>query len=735
MRKLFLVVFMPFYLQAQDMPIGSWKSLLSYKNPSYIAEAENKIYCVASGSLFYINKSDNTINRLSKTTGLSDIGVKKIGHSKELNVTIIIYENCNIDILRNEEIINIPDIKRKDIAGAKSINNITLKNEIAYLSSSFGLILIDLDKIEVKDTYGISYNEAQSINGCAISGDSILVATNSGLYYANSNSLFLSDFNNWELLENDYENYDNVISTSTGFYADTDSSTLNICYSNNTLIKIKINSLEIHTEEDGGSFFELTNEKFDFIKHALIDENGILWVADSANGLLKFINYDYQESYMPESPKENRIFSLEFSNNRLYVCHGGHVNFGTFWNKNGVSMKDNFDYWRNYDYYELNNARDIVSSASLANKTYFASYYNGIVELEDNEVVERYSWWNTNNGLDTIPYWQEDNKMAISDLTFDKSGNLWGLLSGVENPLFVKTAQNEWHKFSISSTQTYLFDEMLIDDYNQKWGIIGRDNGVFVYNDNNTIENLDDDEYVFLNTNVGDGNLPSMNVLCFANDLDGRIWVGTDKGVAVFYNPASIFSGYNFDAQKILITEGDYGQYLLSEETVTCIAIDGANRKWIGTEKSGVFLLSSEGEEEILHFTKENSPLFSNNIVDITINNNNGEVFIATENGLLSYRSDATKGASLQGEAFVFPNPVTSKHLGPIAISGLITNASVKITDVSGNLIFETTANGGQAVWNGKNKTGKRASSGVYLVLSTDISGKETIVSKILFVN
>ena len=735
MRKLFLVVFLPFYLCAQDTPIGSWKGLLAYKNPSYIAEAENKIYCVASGGLFYINKNDNTINRLSKTTGLSDVGVQQVAHSKELNATIITYENCNIDIIKNNETINLPEVKRKDITGLKSINNITLKNEIAYLSSSFGLILIDLEKIEVKDTYGISYNEAQAINGCAISGDSILVATNTGLYFANSTSLFLSDFNNWELLENDYENYDNVISTSTGFYADTDSSTINICYSNNTLIKIKTNSLEIHIEENGGSFFDLTHEKFDFIKHALIDETGVLWVADSVNGLLKFINYDYQESYIPESPKENRIFSLDFSNNLLYVCHGGHVNFGTFWNKNGVSMKDGFDYWRNYDYYELNNARDIVSAASLANKTYFASYYNGVVELEDNEVVERYSWWNTNNGLDTIPYWQEDNKMAISDLKFDKNGNLWGLLSGVENPLFVKTAQNEWHKFSISSTQTFLFDEILIDDYNQKWGIVGRDNGIFVYNDNNTIENLDDDEYIFLDINTGGGNLPSMNVLCFANDLDGRIWVGTDKGVTVFYSPESVFSGYNFDSQQILITEGDYGQYLLSEETVTCITIDGANRKWIGTEKSGVFLLSSEGEEEILHFTKENSPLFSNNIVDIAINNNNGEVFIATEEGLLSYRSDATKGAAFQGEAFVFPNPVTNKHLGPIAISGLITNASVKITDVSGNLIFETTANGGQAIWNGQNKTGERASSGVYLVLSTDFSGKETVVSKILFIN
>ena len=196
-----------------------------------------------------------------------------------------------------------------------------------------------------------------------------------------------------------------------------------------------------------------------------------------------------------------------------------------------------------------------------------------------------------------------------------------------------------------------------------------------------------------------------------------------------------MFSGYNFDAQQILITEGDYGQYLLSEEKVKCITIDGANRKWIGTEKSGVFLLTEDGQEEILHFTKNNSPLFSDNIIDIAINHENGEVFIGTDKGLISYRADATKGASSQGKTHVFPNPVNENYNGPIAISGLITDANIKITDVAGNLVFETTANGGEAIWSGKNKNGERASTGVYLVLSTDLYGEEKVVSKILFIH
>tara|TARA_B110000116_G_C16538927_1_gene447753 strand:- start:31 stop:741 length:711 start_codon:yes stop_codon:yes gene_type:complete len=235
--------------------------------------------------------------------------------------------------------------------------------------------------------------------------------------------------------------------------------------------------------------------------------------------------------------------------------------------------------------------------------------------------------------------------------------------------------------------------------------------------------------------NLGNGNLPSLDVYCFANDLSGEIWVGTDKGVTVFYSPGTVFSGENFDAQQILIQEGEYGQYLLSEETVKCITIDGANRKWIGTEKSGIFLLSEDGLDQILHFTAENSPLFSNNIIDIAINPENGEVFIGTEKGLISYRSDATDGKAIQTQTHVFPNPVRESYNGPIAISGLVVNANIKITDINGDLVFEGFAKGGQAIWNGKNKRGDRASTGVYLVFSTDINGLEKAVSKILFIH
>jgi len=730
MKKLFLL-FLPLLINAQNVPIGYWKDYQSYTSASYIAEAENKIYCVTNGGLFYVNKDDNTVNRVSKVTGLSDVGVKQVAYSAALEITIITYENCNIDLIKNNTIVNISDIKRKEIIGSKFINNIIIKEKTAYLSCTFGLVLIDLENEEIKDTYKIGQNgNFEVINSCAFDSTNIYVASEGGIYYADKNSNSLFDFNSWKLDTNRAESYQDIFVIEDSIWVGNGNS----FYNNNSLFLsfndtiLKYNNLLLNADT-------ILNNQLDDINFIYTDSEEYLWVADENNGLLKFTNFQYTESFIPEGPKENKIFSLEFLSNKLFTSHGGHINFGALWNKNGASIMSEFDVWRNYDYYELKNARDIVEVAEYNGTAYFASYYNGVVEVRDNEVVERYSYYNTDGALDTIADWQNDKRMAVADLKFDDFGNMWGLVSGVNNPLFVKTKNNEWHNFQLSPTQHFHFDEILIDQYNQKWGIMGRKNGLFVFTDNNTISNTDDDQYKLLNMSIGNGNLPSLDIYCFAEDLDGEIWVGTDKGIGVFYNPLSVFSGNNFDAQQILITEGEYGQYLLSEEKIKCITIDGANRKWIGTEKSGVFLLSEDGLDQILHFTTENSPLFSNNIIDIAINPENGEVFIGTEKGLISFRSDATNGATTQSTTKVFPNPVRETYNGIIAISGLVTDANIKIADIDGNLVFEGFSKGGQASWNGKNKNGDRVSTGVYIVFSTDIDGIEKIVSKILFIH
>ena len=730
MKKLFLL-FLPLLINAQDVPIGYWKDYQSYTSTSYIAEANNKIYCVTNGGLFYINKEDNTINRMSKVTGLSDIGIKQIAYDLNSKITIITYENCNIDLLKNNIIVNISDIKRKEITGKKLINNIIIKDKIAYLSCTFGLVLIDLENEEIKDTYKIGQNgDFEEINSCAFNSNNIFVASEGGVYYADKNSSSLFDYNSWILDTNRTDNYQNIFIIEDSIWV----GNRNSFYNNSSLFKsindtiLMYNNLLLDADT-------ILNNQLENINFIYKDTEGYLWVADSTNGLLKFSNSQYQESFIPEGPLRNDIYSLEYEDNTLYMCHGGHANFGlNSLINDGVSFKNTADTWINNNRSEIGGARDILEVAINDGYTFYASWYHGISVMKDEDFIKRYGYNNTNGILDTVYY--SNNRIRISDLKFDNEGNLWGLSSEVNHPLFVKTKNEEWFSFSMNQDRVALFfDDLIIDKYNQKWGVIGRSGGLFVYDDNNTISDSSDDQYKILKNTEGQGNLPSMAVYCIAEDLDGEIWVGTDKGIGIFYNPSAIFSGTNFDAQQILIAEGEYGQYLLSEEKVKCITIDGANRKWIGTEKSGVFLISDDGIEEILHFTTYNSPLFSDNIYDITINPSNGEVFIGTEKGLISYRSDATIGITTQSTTKVFPNPVKETYNGVIAISGLVTDANIKITDIDGNLVFEDFAKGGQASWNGKNKNGDRVSTGVYLVFSTDINGIEKIVSKILFIH
>ena len=726
MKKLLFLLF-PLFIQAQNVPIGFWKDYQSYTNTSYITQAKSKIYCVTNGGLFYLNKDDNTLNRLSKVTGLSDIGVKQIAYSDSLETTIITYKNCNIDLIKQGRIINISDIKRKEIIGNKLINNITIKKGIAYLSCTFGLVLLDLEKEEIKDTYRIGENgNFVGINSCAFNEQNIFVASEDGIYSADIHSTSLFDFNSWELDTNRTENYWNIFSIGDSIWTGESNS-----FYNNNLLFIANNDTILIYENLLTNPDTLIDNKLKYTQYIYHDIEENTWIADSENGLLHFINFNYQGNFIPEGPTINDTYSLEYENNTLYMCHGGHINFSSQGKiYDGVSIRKNYDEWINYNYTAI--GIDVLEVAVKNGTEYYASWRDGLSEIKNGELVIRYDNDNTNGALETTG--SSNDRIKISDLKFDDNGNLWGLNSEVNHPLFVKTKDNEWFSFGMNQDRIGLFfDDLIIDQSNQKWGILGR-GGLFVYNDNNTISNTNDDQYKILKNSVGQGNLPSMGVYSIVEDLDGEIWVGTDKGIGIFYNPSAIFSGNNFDAQQVLIQEGDYGQYLLSEEKIKCITIDGANRKWIGTEKTGVFLISEDGMEEIQHFTAENSPLFSNNIYDITINPENGEVFIGTEKGLISYRSDATTGVKIQEETHVFPNPVRETYNGPIAISGLITNANIKITDIDGNLVFEDFAKGGQAIWNGKNKNGERASTGVYLVFSTDINGLEKMVSKILFV-
>ncbi len=753
MKLIFTLSFLICLLNSFSNEIGIWKEYFSKTGAKKVFANKSQVYCIYENGIFAYEQKSSEILHFSKINYTSDFGINNLSFSS--NGLVVSYVNSNIDIIEDNITTNINDIKNLEIAG-KKINNLTVIENELYVSASYGVSKINLLKKEISDTYYLYKNgEPLQIKDFQKVGDYFLVATSDGVYKANQNSL-LNDPDNWSQIDTNsnvtkiihgsriiflYQNgnssyYKVSESLSNISSAIIETFALNdVTYSNNKFLLIYDNS--IVTSINGIDTFTVFDEssKTRKFKSACFDEENNIWVADSVNGLVKVKNGVFEAAIQPNGPASNNVFDLNFSNSILYFSHGGHSNFSlNNLNYTGVSVLEN-NSWDQYSSFFLGNSRDIVSSTTNGDSEYFASWYDGIAETKNKNYSNKYGYNNTNGVLDTTYY--SNNRIQISDLKFDKYGNLWGLNSQVPKPLFVKTFENYWYSFSLNlPIEGLYFDEILVDDINQKWGIIAKGSvrGLFVYDDNYTLENEYDDQFKLISTDVGQGALPSNNVNCITKDRNGKIWVGTYEGVCVFNNPSFVFSGYNFDAQQILITEGDYGQYLLSTEHVKCIAVDGGNRKWIGTLGAGLYLLSADGTEEIQHFTSENSPLPSNNIIDVAINSKNGEVFIGTDKGLMSYTSDATNGKNSQNNLKIFPNPVRQTYNSLITIDKLYTDANIKITDMNFNLIYEGFANGGRATWNGRDIDGNKVPTGVYMVFTSDEMGSEKISGKILII-
>ncbi len=374
---------------------------------------------------------------------------------------------------------------------------------------------------------------------------------------------------------------------------------------------------------------------------------------------------------------------------------------------------------------------DVVINPYDPNNVFFASWEDGLIEFQNGEIQHVYNY--TNSSLQASS--PDILRTMASGVKVDASNNLWVLNSRVENILSVKTNSDDWYSYNLGASNSNIeTGNLFIDSYNQKWIIPRRSHSLIVFNDNQTPEITADDEVRTLSVAVGNGNLFASQIKCVVQDLDGELWFGTNEGIGVIYSPRNVFSDGNFDIQRILVEWDGYVQHLLETEIITAIAIDEANRKWIGTKSSGLFLLSEDGSEQIYHFTVANSPLISNEITALAIKDN-GEVFIGTVDGMVSYKGEATAPSTDGSNSYAYPNPVPAGYSGSIAIKNLYRDANVKITDISGNVVFETRALGGQAIWDGRNFDGKKAGTGVYLVFASSEDGSASLVCKILFIN
>jgi hypothetical protein len=751
LKRIFFSVFLfSSIFSIAQIPKGAWRDHLSYNKGKVVAITPDRVYCITDKALFYYEKEDGSIQKISKINGLSDLDPGYIAYSKKHKKLMVIYNNGNIDIFSGESKTNFPDIKVKNMVGNKTIQHINMVDDYAYLSYGFGIVVFNLLKNEISDSYIIGTGGSYlKINSTAVYNDTIYASSDIGLYKAAINDPFLGNYSNWikdtnimypnrpsvatEVFDNQLlvlnlkdETNGSLVNRYNGVVWDTIFTDLNevrsISVSEDKLVLIK----QYHVCTFNSQWESIGAYSAHTAQHALYDDEN-LWLADSKEGLLLNTKQTYKTVLLPNGPANNNVFNVHFSAGNILVAPGGHDRSG-----NGIYYQadvfeftnENWNSLLNTSYDSILELRCLVNFASNNNNSYYAGTWGyGLIEVVNGTVSKIYNSSNTEGILGNF----------VSSSTFDSEGNLWIVNRLSPKPVVVKTPEGKWYNYAYEQTMSngQIF-KLISTSNNNMWNISYNGLGVYVWNCNNTPENKNDDEFVTFK--VEDKNKKLNNELYdIAQDLDGTIWIGTADGVVVYDYPERVFTETMYARVPQLVVDG-YLKNLLEGEVVTSIAVDGANRKWLGTAGGGLFLVSADGTEQLMVWNVDNSKLLSNNIVSVEINQTTGEVFIGTDKGLQSYMSTATQGNSDYSSIYAFPNPVKDGYNGLITIRGLQYETNVKVTDISGHLVFETLSNGGDAIWNGKDMGGADVQSGVYLVLCTSNTGEEAAVTKILIV-
>jgi hypothetical protein len=758
-------------LSAQEAGLGTWRTHLPYRDVVDVALVHSSVYAATPYSMFIYNQEDNSVSLFDKVKGLSDVGINKIAFNPAVDALLVAYSNANLDVVYpNGSVVNISDIRDKEILGNKTINNILIKDKLAYLSCGFGIVIVDMERLEIYDTWYMGPDgNAFNVLDLTFNDTSFFAATESGIYYADVNANNLADYQQWDkdnsmihpnLKYNLITNFQGKIFTNyyTGQWsADTmfvyNGSSWDYFNRENNYLRYQMVVAENQLLIVNRGFVDVYDDQMEKIMTiyrpsetnltplSATFDNQTYWIGDAQLGLAKVWNKGWSGEFIkPNGPGTKNIFDLDCGGTSVWVASGGHESdWGKGYMVDGVFSSQDGS-WTTHNRGNtpaFDTISDYVTAKVDPNNTniaYIGTWGGGLLKFENNELTTVYD----KNNSSLQPWTNAPALTIVSGLDFDSNHNLWAANSGAPDMLSVLKNTGTWVSYNLGGGLSGKdIAELMVDDYNQKWIIKRSDGFIIVFNDNNTLDDPTDDNVKVLRSTVGLGNIPGNKVYSFATDLDGEVWVGTDKGICVFYSPENIFtSGTNYDAQQILVPRNDgsgLADILLETELVTAITIDGANRKWIGTERTGVFLFSPDGQEEIHHFTAENSPLLSNQIVSIGIDQD-GDVYIGTANGLISYRGTATPPNPPGSNVYAYPNPVRETYHGDIAIKGLVSNSFIKITDSYGNLVYETISEGGQAVWNGKNFDGRDVATGMYMVFAFTEDKSEKVVTKILVI-
>jgi hypothetical protein len=769
---LFSIISLPMLAQ---VAMGKWRTHLSYNSVSQIAQSGNKIFAVSQGALFSVDKQDGGLQFYSKLNGLNGSNITKIEFDATNQGLLIIYSNGNIDLFGTGGVTNIPDLFNKQMSSSKNVNHIQFYQKKAFLACDFGIVVLNMDKNEVADTYYIGPNATEvAVLNTTIHNGTIYALSKSTIYQASIAEPNLVNYQFWSataglpgigdfqkiasfggklvLLRGGKLYKQDSANGWTPFLPEVTTNSFNV--SNKSLSVFTDNSTyladELFNVKTVSNIGTITGAEYDA-------QNSTYYFAANSLGIVSYKQVSTETPaityFKPVGPAVNKPWKMVFSGKKLFMVPGGR--WAAFYMQPGYIMMLEDNSWSNIDYTSIESntgviCRDLVSIAvdpSDKNHFFAASYSSGLYEFKENKFFKYHNF--TNSTIENL-YGSYQYQM-LDGTIFDKDGNLWFLNSYAGKSIKVLLKDGKWSQLEFGTFKNMpTLQDILISNQNsnQKWVTSVRPKvGVFVFDDNGTITNQSDDKSIFLTSfiypevsNAGNTVLVEKfpgAIYSIAQDKNGVVWVGTDIGPFLFNNTSKVFNA-DYTCSRVKIPRADstnLADYLLVNEKIKTIAIDGANRKWLGTETSGVYLMSANGQQTIQHFTTSNSPLLSDNILSIAINPVTGEVFFGTDQGLISYQSDASDAGDTFGNVYAYPNPVRQGFTGVITITGLVENTQVKITDINGNLVCETVSNGSLATWNGKDVHGRKVNTGIYLAICANADGTQSTITKILVIN
>ncbi len=760
-----------------------WRSHAAFTKIDEVVVMGDKVYGLSSNSLFAVNKKDGEIEYYTKLNGLSSSVIDHIAYNSQLNRMLITYQSGLFDVMDAKgNVYTISDLYLKSMSGSKQVNDICMHNDKAFLAMSFGILVVDMKKAEITDTYYIGNNgEEVDVNYITTTNNTIYAASTTSIYHADL-AANLTDYSYWRTMMfptgtmNGMRAYNDIVHVLVDhkLYVLQNDNWLPNPTTNLPLFRSLCTTVHglFAMPKDMYGVWKVSAD-FAVVRHltygynyAIQEDDDKYWLGSYANGLICVRKVDapqYQcdiQEYYPDGPVSNFAYRLRVFGDKLYMLPGGR--WAEEFKRPGEIMIYEDGFWKNIKNnklveqaggHKLCDFMNVAQDPNDASHYFITSYGNGLLEMKDTNIVNIYL--PSNSGLSSADPNDPKHYTRTDGAMYDDKGNLWVLnAGGGKGNVHVVSSSGVWKSFDLYDNGLRIElttpGEILMDNRNSQWKwipLVRYNTGLILLEDNGTPADSNDDNVTYRADWLDQNNqsIKPSNIYSIAQDHEHTIWVGTSSGI--FAIPSSVDFTVSNKCVRVVIWRNDgsrLGDYLLDNEQINAIAVDGANRLWVGTANSGLYLLNPIGSitdansytmETVAHFTTNNSILPTNEIMSIAIQESTGEVFIGTGGGLVSYMSDATEPMETYDELYVYPNPVYPTYHGYITFKGLVDESEVRIVDPSGNLVKILQGTGGTVVWDGTNVQGQRVASGVYTVLCNTKSGKEYGSVKVLIMN